>query len=56
MLDSPTKRLNGYFSIGDALENIGLRLPEMAPLWNLLDRLAECGIIMPGDDENGLSQ
>lgn len=40
-------RLNGYFSIGEAIANLGIPLPDMAPVWTILSMLAEAGLIAP---------
>jgi hypothetical protein len=46
-------RLNGYFSIGEAIANLGILLADMAPVWTVLSMLAEAGLIAPGHAGSG---
>jgi hypothetical protein len=39
---------NGYLSVGEALERLNLRLPNLAPLWDMLSSLSEAGLIVGG--------
>jgi hypothetical protein len=46
--DRLLKRFNGYFSVSEVLDNMNLRWRDLSPLWEVLSRLAESGLIVPG--------
>jgi hypothetical protein len=46
--DQLLQRFNGYFSVQEAIENLGLRLNDMSPVWSMLSLLAESALIVPG--------
>ncbi|RWF79418.1 MAG: B12-binding domain-containing radical SAM protein [Mesorhizobium sp.] len=41
-------RLNGYYTVAEALANLAVPLPDMAPVWTILSLLSEAGLIVPG--------
>lgn len=54
--DKLLQRFNGYFSVEECLNNLGLRGEDMSPLWNMLSLLADSGILGPGYQETHCSQ
>jgi len=44
-------RATGHFSLREILANIGLDLPDAAPLWRMLNTLAACGVLQPGEED-----
>ena len=50
--DHLLRRLNGHFTVREALDSAGLWLSDMSPAWGVLEMLAEAGVIMPGPDED----
>lgn len=49
--DRLLQRFNGYFSVDECLDNLGLRWDDMSPLWNVLSMLAVSGVLAPGYQE-----
>ncbi len=46
--DRLLQRFNGYFSVDEVLDNLGLRWNDMSPVWDVLSLLAASGVIAPG--------
>jgi radical SAM superfamily enzyme YgiQ (UPF0313 family) len=51
LTDQLLRRLNGYFSIDEALGTMPVLLADLSPLWELLSTLAEVGVLAPGEGE-----
>jgi radical SAM superfamily enzyme YgiQ (UPF0313 family) len=51
LTDRLLRRLNGYFSIDEALGSMRVPHADLSPLWELLSTLAAVGVLEPGEGE-----
>jgi hypothetical protein len=56
LTDRLLRRLNGYFSVEEALGTMHVVLADRSPLWELLSTLAAIGILEPGEGEGAPAQ
>jgi hypothetical protein len=48
LTDRLLQRFNGYFTVAEVIEHLGLRWQDMTPVWQILSILAANGLICPG--------